>query len=81
MGVSKAPGGSVPWQWLSQQSSVGCPLPLTLPMVSSLAKLWVHQILVLLLPFLGLSAVAEGCEREEGAGARPSPGKGGCRVG
>lgn len=35
-------------------------------MVSSLAKLWVHQILVLLLPFLGLSAVAEGCEGKEG---------------
>lgn len=46
----------------SRQSSAGCPLPLTLPIVSSLAKLWVHQILVVLLPFLGLSAAAEGCE-------------------
>lgn len=50
-------------------------LTLTLPMVSSLAKLCVHQILVLLRPFLGLSVAAEGCEGEEGAAA----GKGGAR--
>lgn len=38
------------------------PPTLTLPMVSSFAKLWVHQILVVLLPFFGLSVAAEGCE-------------------
>ena len=74
MGVSGVPEGGVHPQAAS--GSAGCPLPLTLPMVSSLAKLWVHQILVVLLPFFGLSAVAEGCEREEGAGAGPSPGRG-----
>lgn len=42
-------------------------------MVSSLAKLWVHQILVLLLPFFGLSVAAEGWEEEEGAGDGPLP--------
>lgn len=60
-----------------RQSLARHPLPLTLPMVSSLAKLWVHQILVVLLPFFGLSAAAEGCKQEEAAGAGPSPGRGG----
>lgn len=46
-------------------------------MVSSLAKLCVHQILVVLRPFFGLSVAAEGCEGEEGAAAGPFPGKGG----
>lgn len=54
-------------------------LTLTLPMVSSLAKLCVHQILVLLRPFFGLSVAAEGCEGEEGAAAGPSPGRGEAR--
>lgn len=55
----------------------GFQLTLTLPMVSSLAKLCVHQILVVLRPFFGLSVAAEGCEGEEGAAAGPSSGKGG----
>lgn len=36
--------------------------------------------MVVLLPFFGLSVAAEGCEREEGAGAGPSPGRGCCWV-
>lgn len=49
-------------------------LTLTLPMVSSLAKLCVHQILVVLRPFFGLSVAAEGCEGEEGAAAEEGGG-------
>uniref|UniRef100_A0A8C5IXQ0 Uncharacterized protein n=1 Tax=Junco hyemalis TaxID=40217 RepID=A0A8C5IXQ0_JUNHY len=47
-----------------------CPAP------SCPGPLCVHQILVLLRPFLGLSVAAEGCEGEEGAAAGPSPGRG-----
>lgn len=59
-----------------QSSGRGLRLTLALPMVSSLAKLCVHQILVLLRPFFGLSVAAEGWEGEEGAAAGPSPGRG-----